>query len=329
MCTGREEHRIKVEESLERLIDNKPKYVMDYYYSLSNVEYKTKRVYIYAVCAYLAYLKRRGIDINDLTNLNMQNTNMYMNHIRYVVKNGEKRIASKSQYNTARTALNRFFKFMMAMGYVNDNPMDNIQRIRGKDHVKRIYMKPDDLQEILNKLKADIDNSKGWLAIRNMAIICVLIQTGIRVTALTEINMEDVEVISDDKIVLNVTDKEDKFFRKQLSGPFARALKNWLDIRPNVDNNAVFLNRRNGRITDEMIRVIIKEYCPVINGKQVTPHKFRATYITTLYQNTKDLYWVQMQAGHASPATTEIYIVDTGNAEQKASDIMGGLGLSF
>jgi integrase len=67
---------------------------------------------------------------------------------------------------------------------------------------------------------------------------------------------------------------------------------------------------------------IVNKYAANIKDKHITPHKLRATYGTHLYNETKDVYFVQNCMGHSSPKTTETYIRGIKNTTKAASDIM-------
>ena len=62
-----------------------------------------------------------------------------------------------------------------------------------------------------------------------------------------------------------------------------------------------------------------------INGKNITPHKLRATYGTQLYNKTGDIYFVQQCMGHTNPKTTELYVRERKQNTKRASDIMDKL----
>ena len=71
--------------------------------------------------------------------------------------------------------------------------------------------------------------------------------------------------------------------------------------------------------------LLIKKYSAGIDGKNITPHKLRATYGTQLYNKTGDIYFVQDCMGHHSPKTTENYVREKKQNTKKASDIMSKL----
>ena len=78
-------------------------------------------------------------------------------------------------------------------------------------------------------------------------------------------------------------------------------------------------------MTENSISDVTKKYAFTIKGKNISPHKLRATYGTMLYNKTKDLYFVQKCMKHSSPKTTEIYIRGEGKENAEASEIMSKL----
>lgn len=335
MATGRFENKLKTEERLKELIKDKPEYVTGFYYSLSRKEYVTKSNYIYGVCNYLNYLQKNGIDINNPINLNLDNTNRYFDDAMYVVKNGVKQQATVSSMNGKWFCLNSFFKYMVGCGKIEENPMDYIDRVRGKDPVKRVYLDIVDVADIFKKIDEDISTKKvNWIAIRDKAVISVFLQTGVRVTALTEINMEDLTIIKDASdnvtmITINITDKENEHYEGRVVGEAAKNLYNWIlkrkELIADSKNTALFVNRYLTRATSNAIEEMVRKYAPEINGKQITCHKLRATYARTLYNATGDIYFVQTQMHHKSPTTTALYVGTNNTDADRATDIINNM----
>lgn len=332
---GRLEHQIKTEKSVEKFVLDKPDYVKGYYNGLSSKgSYTSRRFYVHIVCKYINYLKSQGYDINDMSVFNVDNTNLFFSSIKYNNKGGVVKEISNSYKKVVWSCLNDFYKYLVGTSRIDKNPCDYIQRAKGTDNVKRVCMAPSDINTIIKKIDNDInktEESRKWSKYRNKAIIYILITTGVRITALTEINVNDVMFAHDESgkiagATIRITDKEHRYYERYVPKEAAVAIKEWITERAKVisykEKDALFISSYRMRISATMVRNIVESYSPVIDGKQITPHKFRATYGTMLYKETKDIYYVQKQMGHKNPSTTEIYVVDDGSDERKASEII-------
>ena len=89
-------------------------------------------------------------------------------------------------------------------------------------------------------------------------------------------------------------------------------LRNWVVKRAELlnkrDCNALFISNRRTRITDKSVRDLVKAYTADFE-KHITPHKFRSTFATLLYDQTGDIAYVQQLMNHSRPDTTQRYIV--------------------
>ena len=162
---------------------------------------------------------------------------------------------------------------------------------------------------------------------RDLGIIMLFLTTGMRCSALFKLNVDDLNFENNS---LRTVDKERRIEEHFISDEVAEVLKKWL-IKRNIllngiNENALFISRNRGRISQNGITRILEKYSFNINGKHITPHKLRATYGTQIYEKTHDIYMVQQCMGHASPSTSSIYIRGQKNkGRQQASEIMSGL----
>ena len=159
---------------------------------------------------------------------------------------------------------------------------------------------------------------------RDKAIIILFLTTGIRCSALVKIDMNDIDF---EHNVLQVTDKEDKVNRYEISPYVMDILLEWINDRKNIlgddtTQNALFVSNQKNRITQKSVSRIVNKYASDINGKHITPHKLRATYGTQLYNKTRDIYFVQKCMNHNSPQTTERYIRGGDDVTKRAFNIM-------
>ena len=144
---------------------------------------------------------------------------------------------------------------------------------------------------------------------RDLLIILLLINTGMRCSALYKLDVDNIN-IEDHSIV--VTEKRGKVQVYNFPKDLDIYIYNWLNRRNEIlgslDEVALFISNQKRRMDQTSISKVVNKYAKVINGKNITPHKLRATYGTQLYQKTKDVYFVQSCMGHSSPKTTELYI---------------------
>lgn len=241
-------------------------------------------------------------------------------------------------------ALKRYNEYLVAANYLQTNYMLTIPRPKGREKQETItkrekgYLTPDELWRVLNCIKHDPEDG-----IRDMAIFQVFLNTGMRLSALVSLNIEDYDAV---KHTISVTDKGDKVRIFVIGNTACKALDMWLDERANqiatdtsgFKTNALFIIKKTtdwedptintehyGRISLQGIQHLVKRRTKFIRGKNITPHKLRATYGTQLYDKTHDIYFVQKCMGHSNPKTTQIYIRGEGNCTEKASEIMESL----
>ena len=159
------------------------------------------------------------------------------------------------------------------------------------------------------------------ICIRDMAILMVFLSTGIRCSALCKLDVEDIDFSNKSIIVF---DKGSKVKRYPLGEEAWKSLRDWLDVRDS-DDDALFINRNGTRLGCGGVTKLIKKYSADIKGKNITPHKLRATYGTQLYNATHDIYFVQKCMNHNSPTTTQLYVRGNDDTGAKASEIINSL----
>ena len=158
---------------------------------------------------------------------------------------------------------------------------------------------------------------------RDLVIIKVFLNTGIRCSALSKLDISSVDLKNK---TLIVTDKGSKVKLYDLTDEVIENLKEWIEIRNSIttdDVSALFISNRKRRMDPITIYNVVNKYSKDIKDKHITPHKLRATYGTQLYNETGDIYFVQDCMGHKDPRTTELYVRGKKQNLKKASDIMG------
>ena len=144
----------------------------------------------------------------------------------------------------------------------------------------------------------------AWAAERDAAILELFYRTGMRLSELAALNVEDIDAISE---VVRVFGKGRKERLCPLGTPALSAVQRYRQ-KAGVHNGPLFLSRVRRRMTIDAINDVVQKYWKLSGlAVHLTPHKFRHSFATHLLNNGADLRSVQSLLGHASLSTTQIY----------------------
>ena len=169
-----------------------------------------------------------------------------------------------------------------------------------------------EIKKLLLTLQQELEKAKTIYKIqettRDMALIDLLISTGIRIGEAANIKQSD--IISSEKIILiHGKGRKQRLIYISCDETW-KNLKNWLNIRKDIKstNQNIFINKYGEPISIHSIDAIYNKYKTIANiNPNSTPHFLRHTFATNLLANGADIRSVQELLGHSSIATTEIY----------------------
>lgn len=178
-----------------------------------------------------------------------------------------------------------------------------------------------DVSKILEHLSMAADNAltptASFLAARNLALLDLLISTGIRIGEASAISVNDI-IPSERTILIHGKGRKQRLI--YLSCPQTwNNLSQWLKVRKTlgINTDMVFVNRYGAPISIHGIEYIYKTVIYLAGLKaHSTPHHLRHTFATNLHSNGADLRSVQEILGHANVSTTEIYTEVTGKQKK-------------
>ena len=207
------------------------------------------------------------------------------------------------------SSIKALYRFLDVEGRLEKNPCDTISAPKLTPHLPTVLS----VEEVLAILDSvDLSKPEGH---RNRCILEVLYSCGLRVSELISLKLSD---IFPDEQFIRVFGKGSKQRLVPVGEPALKAIRLYREIRDAgpVQRGAediLFLNRRGGKLTREMVFHIVKEQVAAAGiRKNVSPHTFRHSFATHLVENGADLRVVQQMLGHESILTTEIYThVDT------------------
>lgn len=257
------------------------------YISKKNYSINTYTSYINDLYYFTIFIKK------DLTKVTFEDIKDYLDYLNLKKE-------KSSSIRRKISSLKSFYKFLYKNGYMDkkDYPLTKVAYPKMEKKLpKFIYY--NDLLEIIKESTKDKDG------VRDRLIIEMLYATGVRVSELVNIKINDIDFNNRRIIVLGKGNKE----RIVYYGEYAEeVLKEYLKTHDRKNHNYLFVNSKGGQLTDRGVRYIIDNIMSKLSVKvHVTPHVLRHTFATDMLNNGCDIKVVQELLGHSSLKATEIY----------------------
>lgn len=329
--SGRSEMDRKNITLIKSIISTYPNILNNYLNSISRKTSNTKLEYIRHICNFMNYIKDNlYLNIYDYSIYNTikpMDIDGYMEYIRYN-KDGKE---NNGMYRASKlAAVKSFFNFLKVNGIVMENPCIDIEIPKDSTEHKITTISDDDFKIIINNIENGVGSHEAklkqqkWKS-RDKAIVLLGITTGLRMSAILGIDMNDVNL--HDKTI-RVIEKGDIEKIIYIGGNTIESLKEWIADRENIinghDENALFISQKKTRMSADTMQCIIKRVTTGID-KKITPHKMRATCATRLYEQTGDIYLVQQQLGHKNIQNTRRYAKVSDERRIQAANILDSL----
>jgi len=202
-------------------------------------------------------------------------------------------------------AIKSFFHFLVAEGFIRDDPTATLDSPRVKKYLPRAIS-----QEDVEKLLEAPGQSEEPRALRDRAILELLYATGMRVSELVALNEGDVDTASASVRCFGKGGKERVIpvYDRAVQAVEAYAGKGRVRLVRDAEQKALFLNQRGERLTRQGLWLIVKGYVKEAGIQvPVTPHTLRHSFATHMLRGGADLRNVQELLGHANIATTQVY----------------------
>jgi len=201
-------------------------------------------------------------------------------------------------------ALRGLQRFLTEEGIYGSLPVADLPSPRHASPLPRV-LSQEEARRLLEQPIAE--NPPG---LRDRAILETLYGTGIRISELTGLDLEDMDLLERELRVLGKGSRERVV---PIGDAAATALREYVAVgRPRLargeSQRAIFLNQRGGRLTRQGTWELVKKYAGRVGlAEKMTPHTLRHGYATHLLENGADLRYIQELLGHASISTTQIY----------------------
>ncbi len=266
-----------------------------------NYSSQTIRAYRRDLTDFLSFLDKNGI--NSLNEVRVEHIRL---HLVGLMRRYKRRTVSRRL-----SSLRSFFNFLLKKGVIEKQPTEAIFNPKQERDLPK-FLTVDETFALLKAPQTSLKESrKGVFELRDKAILELLYATGMRVSEISGLNMEDVDLGRNSILVYGKGRKERLVF---FGGPARQALISYIKARNQLlkhnSGRALFLNAKGTRLSSRSIHRIVKKYS-VLSGvalyKNVYPHILRHSFATHLLNQGADLITVQELLGHASLATTQKY----------------------
>ncbi len=318
--SGRLYNSHKTEMNIENRLKKYPTILSDYYYSMTDNTAATKNAYIRYISDYFDFMINNGcvISKDSFKNITLNEINQYVNQIRFSNVNG-KLVENKESIRRARiAAVKSFYSYLLDCGIIDKNPCERVKLPKLSQDINVVSM----TEEEINHVKQNIINSKGKWANRDLLIFTLGCRTGLRVTALCEIDISDIDFKNKTISVIEKGNKKRELF---LGNDTIKMIKEWIDERGEIPGcDALFVSNRNTRITQRTVERMISKYTADLD-KHITPHKMRSTCGTLFYEKTGNVYLVANQLGHKNIANTMRYTKISEQKKREAANLLDSL----
>ena len=196
------------------------------------------------------------------------------------------------------STLRSFFKFLVREGFLKNNPLLSVASPKIEKHLPSFLTE----EETVRLIEASCPKNESGL--RDRAILETFYSSGLRISELVGLNLDDVDFIGG---IIKVRGKGKKERIVPVGDKALQSLREYLNKRKK-QTQSLFLNKRGTRITDRGVRGIVAKYIRISGMKQrISPHTLRHSFATHLLNRGADLRTVQELLGHASLSTTQIY----------------------
>ena len=262
----------------------------------------------------LSKLTMQDITISHLDQLRVSDLEEYMEYLKYRFNEKNQEVVNKERGIMRKIAsLKSFYNYFYRNEMLKNNPAALVQL--PKLHEKEIIrLDIDEVALLLDEVERGDSLTKQQKAfhektkLRDLAMLTLLLGTGIRVSECVGLNISDVDFKNGG---IRIHRKGGKEVTVYFGMEVEEALLDYLEEREHLipesgHEDALFLSLQMKRISVRSVENLVKKYAKIVTPlKKITPHKLRSTYGTNLYRETGDIYLVADVLGHTDVNTTK------------------------
>ncbi len=276
----------------------------------------------------IAKLDMKSITLSHLDHLLVTDLEEYMEYLKYRFNEKDQEVVNKERGIMRKiSSLKSFYNYFYHRELIKNNPaaLVSLPKLHDKDiirldvdEVARLLDEVENGDSLTEKQKQFHKRTKT----RDLAILTLLLGTGIRVSECVGLDLGDIDFNNSG---IRIHRKGGKEVTVYFGIEVEDALRAYLDERSEIipvegHDNALFLSLQLKRMSVRSVENLVKKYAKIVTPlKKITPHKLRSTYGTTLYQETGDIYLVADVLGHSDVNTTRKHYAAMEDSRRRAA----------
>ena len=248
----------------------------------------------------LAVATERKVSVDRLL------TGVDVNTVRAYLALLNEKSYSKATIARKLATLRSFYKFLVKRGRISGNPVELVRTPKQEKRLPK-FLEYEEVKRLLETPPTD-----NWLGARDKAMLETLYSTGIRVSELVALNMDDVDFLGE---VIHVRGKGKKERIAPIGASALQVIQHYMEFRnrraqnnENFDSRVLFVNKHGRRLSTRSVRRKMDKYIKIAGlDPSISPHTLRHSFATHMLNNGADLRSVQELLGHQSLTTTQVY----------------------
>lgn len=325
MSGGRIEKEIQARKRIEEKLKTAPEILTSFYNWMDAREktFNTIEKYIDHVIDFMNYYTKGKKDNKFYEKVTDDDIEKYMVSIRKKIVDGQVVELGDSIRATKWSALNTFFGLLVKKKYIAINPVSQTDRPKMKTKKSVVYMTQEEIKSVFERIEKE---SPKKLKSRDICIVALGLCTGLRVSAIVNINVEDIDFHTG---VIRVVEKGRKTRDIAFAENFRNIMLIWLKDRElyfdgNPESGPLFISRKRQRLSVDSVQEMIGKYTNHLS-KHITPHKLRSSAAMNLYSSNVGVLTIASLLGHENITTTQRYISAFDEEKENATNILDNM----
>lgn len=308
---------------LRQMLKELPNFCMMFFRGIEYITSSRTRVaYAYDLGIFFNFIKQNNpafsnvnivdFKIDILDKITVNDIEEYLEYLKIYSKDNSEHTNNEKGIKRKLSSLKSFYNYYFCNQLINENPAAKV-RVPKMHESEIIRLDVDEVAMLLDEVESGTKLTKAQkrfhekTKLRDVALLTLLLGTGIRVSECVGIDISDIDFKHTGIKIRRKGGYESVIY---FGDEVEKALIDYLEYRKTIvpqtgHENALFLSLQNKRIGVRSVENLVKKYASLITSlKHITPHKLRSTYGTNLYRETGDIYLVADVLGHKDVNTT-------------------------